>query len=104
MSYNGWTNHATWSAKLWLDEAAEPIMEFVEDAAELFGLAMKTGKAYEAAAKLIGDQIQDYMYELIEYETLRPIQRQFMNIDEIDWRQLAESYIEDYLEAQAHED
>lgn len=76
MTYNGWTNHATWNAFNWIsgDYAAQKHLEgLVEDGATVSDLA-------EAAV---------YVHGLIERTDLDPGE-----VETINWTEIAEAYME----------
>lgn len=82
-TYNGWANHATWLVNLWLGE-------YNYDHSELSGLSR-----YDAtqALKETVDNI------LTEYEDakLSGLAADLINsaLSEVDWYELADSYLED---------
>ena len=86
MSYNGWTNYETWNVKLWLDNEQGSCYAMEELAAEY----------REEDSWKLGDAIQAWCEEF--YPELEP--SMFSDLlrsafDEVNWREIAEAYLED---------
>lgn len=89
-TYNGWTNHATWAANLWLDgltleELINPddYSDESDDRLMLFYLA---------------DAIKEYVQEFNPLADEANLYSDLLNsaISSIDYRRIAEGYLEDY--------
>lgn len=79
-SYNGWSNWETWNCNLWYDGA------FAEEA--------RTETA-ESLADIIEDAVREDELANIPHSGLaRDLLEQ--SLDEIDWLEIAEAYIENY--------
>lgn len=93
MSYNGWSNHATWQVNLWLsnddynyrecESMADAVMEEADDLAQ--------------ATDLLADRIQELVEDgnplRDEYSLYSEIVR--TALDEVDWQELAEGFLPD---------
>jgi hypothetical protein len=86
MSYNGWKNYETWAVKLWLDNEEGSYYAMRELAEEY---------RHEDAWKL-GDAIKDWHEEFMP-DLGASLWSDLLTsaFEEVDWREIAEAYIED---------
>ncbi len=85
-TYNGWTNYETWNAKLWIDNEYGPYQEARECAGE-------ERDAY-ALSEILKERFDDWF--LTDIPTTGPA-ADILNagLSEINWREIAESFISD---------
>jgi hypothetical protein len=92
--YNGWTNYETWLCNLWFDN-----FEFSE-MLDMFNSCEDKGDILNT----IEDYIKDYVEEFVEYSLAPGDAHGFVHdmlnaaISEIDFRDIAEHYVDDVAE------
>lgn len=79
--YNGWTNHATWHAQM--DFFAGMDFEQLED--------LVVEESVEMTAKKCEEWVNEILIATGDFETN-------YDIDEVDWRDIAESMLIDFAE------
>lgn len=87
MSYQGWSNYETWVTKLWIDNEQGIYSDVTSEAAS------------EPDAYKLADWLQRYVDDLLEGQA--PESGLAADLfrsafQEIDWREMAESYLEDF--------
>jgi hypothetical protein len=87
--YNGWRNWETWNCNLWFDNF------FVDDAANMYALAEDENEAIMLLESLIEETITEYLVPDSEASFKDDILN--MAIAAIDFKEIAEHYIEDIL-------
>lgn len=94
-TYNGWTNYETWAVKLWLDNEQGSYYAMQEMAEEYrHDDSWKLGDAMQ-------QWLEEYMPDLgatLWSDLLRSAW------EEVNWREIAEAYIEDLPEEETEED
>jgi hypothetical protein len=91
--YNGWTNYETWLCNLHFDNFDfEEVMDIFDDCQDRGDMLCR-----------IEDYIKNYVEEFIEYsveQPLNPFIQDMLNatLMEIDYRDIAEHYIDDVLD------
>jgi hypothetical protein len=92
--YNGWTNYETWLCNLWFDNFDfEEVMDIFDDCQDRDDMLLR-----------IEDYIKDYVEEIVEVSLEQPIKFGFISdmlnssMQEIDYRDIAEHYIDDVFE------
>ena len=101
-SYNGWTNYETWNWKLWIDNDQANQEYWLEQAKQVFKEAEPEyeWESYkDAAIRILADQLQYDADEMAEHwmnDQSGPFS-DILNagIGRIDWRDIAESLIDD---------
>ena len=90
--YNGWTNYETWLCNLWFDNFDfEEVMDIFDDCQDRGDMLNR-----------IEDYIKDYVEEVVECYIEEPMNgfiQDMLNssMREIDYRDIAEHYIDDVL-------
>jgi hypothetical protein len=110
-TYNGWTNYETWAVALWLDNEQGSYLYWREQAEEHWENAPECGQVVkgiwsrEEAAKFnLADQLRD------EIRENSPIQEASMYsdllsgaLDDVNWKEIAGNWLEDWIEAAEEE-
>jgi len=94
--YNGWTNYETWLCNIWFDN-----FDFIEDM-EMFEKCEDNCDVLN----IIEDYIKSTVEEFVEYSLTRSwgdvhgFIHDMLNasISEIDWRDIAEHYVDDVVD------
>jgi hypothetical protein len=95
--YNGWSNYETWNVALWLDndtsEYAQHIAQEIYDRTE----ANDTFTREEQAAIDLAQAIKDSVQEINPIAGQASMFADLLNaaLDEVDWHEIAEHYLED---------
>lgn len=112
MGYNGWKNYETWCVKLWIDndeglhnafrELAEGVVE------EITEPAFEWCTAEDTQANELRCRAEELFLELVVDPVLEPMPASVLtdllnsSLGEVDWREIAESLLEDARDALAH--
>lgn len=78
--YNGWANRETWLINIWM---GDDLCEWL--------LPTEGTSSTETA-----DQIEELVRSMLEESGITDMWLDFINIERIDWTELAEHYIENY--------
>jgi len=88
--YASWKNYATWATNTWLmnDEWTE---------SDVVKIVMTSEDKYE-----IAERLTDLVRDLCDYEALTPLCQSLVEyfIEDVDFLELAEHYIEDYRQGE----
>ena len=94
--YNGWTNYETWLCNLWFDN-----FDFTDQIQmDMFANCEDNCDVLD----IIENYIKEYVEEYVEYSLSPGDQNGFINdmlnaaISEIDWRDIAEHYVDDVVD------
>jgi len=94
LKYNGWTNYETWLCNMWFND-----FDFT-DMMDMFDNCEDNCDVLD----IIENYIKEYVEEVVEYSFSPALQHGFMNdmlnaaISEIDWRDIAEHYVDDVVD------
>jgi hypothetical protein len=96
-TYNGWTNYETWAAKLWLDNEQGTYYEVTGKATEIHEEATEAGE--EPGTLELADWLKDYVTGMMP-EIPASLASDLLGaaLSEIDWDEMAESYLADAKE------
>ena len=98
-TYNGWSNYETWNAKLWLDND-EGIYRYI--------IEMATSDFIDKEPYEFGDFIKGYVEELQDQEKQADfgLFTDLLNsaLQEVNWTEIAESYLEEIREEEEEND
>ena len=94
MNYNGWTNYSTWAVNLWLAND-EGLYDGVID--QLGGLRHSADTEARLAYRL-AEWLKESVREALEYDEPASMKADLLGyaLDLVNWREIAESWIEDY--------
>jgi len=98
-TYNGWANRETWAAKIWMDEAHEFIMDVIEGENRVRNFGMATQEENARFAREFAEYIEQFFHEMIKFDEMSAMQRDFMNVQGIDFSEIASAYIQDFVDA-----
>jgi hypothetical protein len=92
--YNGWSNYETWLCNMWFDD-----FDFT-DMMEMFDNCEDNCDVLD----IIENYIKEYVEEFVECSLSPSLQHAFIHdmlnaaISEIDWRDIAEHYVDDVVD------
>ncbi len=101
-TYNGWTNYETWNVKLWIDNEQGSYEYWRERAQELWNDTTSGQYEWETREEMFTRNLADMLKD--EHEENAPElsgpYADLMNaaLGEVNWREIAQSYIEDVKE------
>ena len=100
-TYNGWANHATWAAALWIDGYEpdwEMIVEWVREEEEGDRLIKDCRDAITAG---IEQDLESMVESMVEEANVSGMLADILNsgIAAIDWREIARHYADDVEES-----
>ena len=75
-TYNGWTNRETWVINLHLGDSIFDIAD-------------------EATPEFLAELLQDFVYEMLESESINPLFLDLIDLGAVNWREIAEHYLND---------
>ena len=109
-TYNGWSNYETWAVKLWLDNDQGTYYDVTGHASALYAEdAEDTDRVLDDAVYEMADYLQTYVDELQEIILPDMPASVFSDLlraalSEVNWHEIAESYIQDAKENYTPED
>lgn len=92
-TYNGWSNYETWAVKLWLDNAQGT-------AEDMEALARSNNGDEYRMSQAVKSYVEDMMPDLGASMFADLLNA---SLSEVDWYEIAESYLEDYDEEEEEE-
>jgi hypothetical protein len=96
MSYNGWTNRATWAVNLHLDAyIIDMAHEYVND--QQLDIIHGVYCLSDRQRNEFADVIEANFYEFINYENLPYVLRDLLSDSDIDWENLVDGHLDDAL-------
>lgn len=100
--YNGWTNYATWSCKLWIDNDQGEQEYWLERAAQVEPIVNKFMKKDRRKVHALAEELEGYFGEYAS-EWMGDQSTFFADIfnhalAEVNWAEIAESLLEDVRE------
>jgi hypothetical protein len=103
MSYNGWSNYETWCAKLWIDTDEFTYLsatEMAEEVAKDGPQAICGTQVFREPQFILAARLKEW-FEEMQPEMAASVWLDLLNaaISEIDWNEIAESYLSEYAEA-----
>jgi hypothetical protein len=91
-TYNGWTNYETWAVKLWMDNEEGSYNYWLDEAKQ----AIRHGKDKDDAIYNLSQTLKECHEEALP--ELKGFASDLLNaaMSEVDWREIAESLVNDY--------
>jgi hypothetical protein len=91
-TYNGWASRETWLANLWYGETLQ------EYTCEHLNDLRSNGETIETYS--VAEYLSDVFDEIIceEYEKIPPFFKDFINLEAINWLDLASTYMIDCIQ------
>lgn len=112
--YQGWSNYPTWNVKIWIDNEEGSHRHWMDNARRALDVSGGSVKQREAAMHTLAEQLEERHNEAIfaaeEFGGaigLRDFKPSWQSdclqwaIGQVDWREIAEAYIEDAWDTDA---
>ena len=95
--YNGWTNYETWCINLWLTNDENSVDYWTAEAADIYGKA-KAKKPFtrkEQAVYYMAESLKEQIEGIVPELTGMFADLLNAALSEVDWREIAEHWIDD---------